>query len=122
MDDGSSSLGPDLLGAAAGSVGGAKRFQASVRLHRRFQRAVRIPRCRNRYNGLLAKPEEFAKQVEVFYISMGSKEGVGTSRSIREALEQAGVKHVYYEAPGTGHKFQTWRKSLHGFAQLLFKD
>jgi enterochelin esterase family protein len=60
--------------------------------------------------------------VKVFYVSMGSKEGAGTGRSIHEALEQAGVKHVYYEAPGTGHEFQTWRKSLHGFAQLLFRN
>jgi hypothetical protein len=29
---------------------------------------------------------------------------------------------VYYEAPGTAHEFQTWRKSLYGFAQLIFKD
>lgn len=63
-----------------------------------------------------------AGQVRVFYISMGSKEGAGTGRSIHETLEKASVKHVYYEAPGTGHEFQTWRKSLHGFAQRLFKD
>jgi enterochelin esterase family protein len=52
---------------------------------------------------------------------MGSKEASSTGRGIHEALEKAGVRHVYYEAPGTGHEFQTWRKSLHGFAQLLFK-
>lgn len=56
----------------------------------------------------------------MFYISMGSKEAPGTGRAIQEQLEQAGVRHVYYEAPGTAHEFQTWRKSLHGFAQLLF--
>ena len=43
-----------------------------------------------------------------------------SGRAIHEQLEQAGVRHVYYEAPGTAHEFQTWRKSLHGFAQLLF--
>jgi enterochelin esterase-like enzyme len=74
------------------------------------------------YNGLLKKPAEFAKQVKVFYISMGSKEAASTGRAIHEELEKAGVKHVYLETPGTGHEFQTWRKSLHGFAQLLFKD
>ena len=46
----------------------------------------------------------------------------GCGRAIHEELEKAGVKHVYLETPGTGHEFQTWRKSLHGFAQLLFKD
>ena len=73
------------------------------------------------YDGLLSRPAEFAKKVKVFYVSMGSKEGAGTGRSIHEALEKAGVKHTYYEAPGTAHEFQTWRKSLHGFAQLLFR-
>ncbi len=73
------------------------------------------------YGGLLAKPAEFAKKVRVFYISMGSKEGPGAGRSMHEALEKAGVKHVYYEAPGTAHEFETWRKSLHGFAPLLFQ-
>ena len=71
--------------------------------------------------GLLAKPAEFAKQVNLLYISMGSKEGAGTGRSIHEQLDQAGVQHVYFEAPGTAHEFQTWRKSLFGFAPLLFQ-
>ncbi len=87
-----------------------------------FSAPFGFPGVETGYNGLLAKPEEFVKQVKVFYISMGSKEGDRTGRSIHEALEQAGVKHAYYEAPGTGHEFQTWRKSLYGFAQLLFKD
>jgi enterochelin esterase family protein len=95
--------------------------------------------CRAQQSAASAEPNDFkpastnviglqypqvgsAGQVKVFYVSMGSKEGAGTGRSIHETLEKAGVKHVYYEAPGTGHGFQTWRKSLHGFAQLLFKD
>ena len=41
--------------------------------------------------------------------SMDSKKGAGTGRSIDEA-------------PGTSHEFQTWRKSMYGFTQLLFKD
>jgi enterochelin esterase-like enzyme len=73
------------------------------------------------YGGLLTKPAEFAKTVKVFYISMGSKEGPGAGRNRHEALEKAGVKHVYFEAQGTAHEFETWRKSLHGFAPLLFQ-
>lgn len=86
-----------------------------------FSAPFGFPGVETGYNGLLSKPEEFAKQVKVFYISMGSKEGATTGRSIHEQLEKAGIKHVYYEAPGTAHEFQTWRKSLHGFTQLLFK-
>ncbi len=87
-----------------------------------FSAPFGFPGVESGYNGLLSKPAEFAKQVKVFYISMGSKEGAGTGRSIHEELDKAGVKHVYFEAPGTAHEFQTWRKSLHGFAQLLFRD
>jgi enterochelin esterase-like enzyme len=87
-----------------------------------FSAPFGFPGVESGYNGLLAKPAEFAKQVKVFYVSMGSKEGPGSGRAIHETLEKAGVKHVYYEAPGTAHEFQTWRKSLFGFAQLIFKD
>jgi enterochelin esterase family protein len=29
---------------------------------------------------------------------------------------------VMYVSEGTAHEWQTWRRSLHEFAQLLFKD
>lgn len=86
-----------------------------------FSAPFGFPGVETGYNGLLLKPAEFEKQVKVFYISMGSKEGAQTGRSIHESLDKAGIKHVYFEAPGTAHEFQTWRKSLHGFTQLLFK-
>ena len=67
-------------------------------------------------------PNEFNKKIKVFYLSMGTKENIDRFRQTCEAMKKAGVKHVAYEAPGTAHEFQTWRKSLHGFAQLLFKE
>jgi len=87
-----------------------------------FSAPFGFPGVETGYNGLLTKPAEFAKQVRVFYISMGSKEGPNTGRSIHEQLEKAGIKHVYFEAPGTAHEFQTWRKSLYGFSQLIFQN
>jgi enterochelin esterase-like enzyme len=86
-----------------------------------FSAPFGFPGIETGYNGLLKKPDEFNKQVKVFYISMGSKEGERTGRSIHEELDKAGIKNVYFEAPGTAHEFQTWRKSLNGFAQLLFQ-
>jgi enterochelin esterase family protein len=86
-----------------------------------FSAPFGFPGVETGYNGLLAKPAEFNKQVKVFYISMGSKEGANSGRGIHEQLDKAGIKNVYYEAPGTAHEFQTWRKSLYGFAQLLFQ-
>ena len=87
-----------------------------------FSAPFGFPGVETGYNGLLKKPAEFAKLVKVFYVSMGSKEGASSGRAIHEALDQAGVKNVYYEAPGTAHEFQTWRKSLYGYAQLLFQN
>jgi enterochelin esterase-like enzyme len=67
--------------------------------------------------------EEFDKTFKVFFISMGSKEGAGTGRTPAEQLKTAGVKNVtYFEAPGTAHEFQTWRKSIYNFMPLLFKN
>jgi len=86
-----------------------------------FSAPFGFPGVETGYDGLLKKPDEFAKRVRLFYVSMGSKEGATTGRSVHEELEKAGIKHVYYESPGTAHEFQTWRRSLHGFAQQLFK-
>jgi enterochelin esterase family protein len=88
-----------------------------------FSAPFGFPGVKTGYNGLLQKPEEFDKQVKVFFISMGSKEDTRTGRAPVEQLKAAGIKHViYYEAPGTAHEFQTWRKSLHEFAPLLFQS
>jgi enterochelin esterase family protein len=42
-------------------------------------------------------------------------------KGYRDALEQAGIKTVYYESPGTSHEWHTWRRSLREFAPLLFR-
>ena len=86
-----------------------------------FSAPFGFPGVETGYKGLLKKPADFNKQVHLFYISMGSKEGATTGRSIHEELDKAGIKNVYFESPGTAHEFQTWRRSLNGFAQQLFK-
>ncbi len=87
-----------------------------------FSAPFGFPGVETGYNGLLAKPDEFNKQVKVFFVSMGSKEGASSGRSIHEQLDQAGIENVYYESPGTAHEFLTWRRSLNRFAQLIFQD
>jgi enterochelin esterase-like enzyme len=76
------------------------------------------------YNGVWANPEEFNKKVKLVYVSTGKMEPVGmynTVKNFHDALEKAGIKHTYYESPGTAHEWQTWRRSLRQFASLLFK-
>ena len=52
----------------------------------------------------------------------GSREKGAAGKTNVAALKEAGVTSVYYESPNTAHEWQTWRRSLHEFAQLLFKD
>jgi len=39
-----------------------------------------------------------------------------------DALKAEGINAVFYVSPMTAHEFQSWRRSLHEFAPLLFKD
>jgi len=62
--------------------------------------------------------------------TVAAKLGIGTAEPQRlydsvhnyhEALTQAGIKHGYYESPGTSHEWLTWRRDLREFAPLLFQ-
>jgi alpha-N-arabinofuranosidase len=64
----------------------------------------------------------FKEQVKVVFVSYGSRENGAVGKSNVEALQQAGIKGVYYESPNTGHEWQSWRRSLCQFAPLLFQD
>ena len=73
------------------------------------------------FDGVWADPEAFNNRIETFYISVGTKENVEGAREFHTALKDAGIKHEYFESEGTAHEWQTWRRSLHGFAPLLFQ-
>lgn len=45
-----------------------------------------------------------------------------SAKAFHEALDAAGVRHVFVESPGTAHEWQTWRRALHDFAPRLFWD
>ena len=77
------------------------------------------------HNGVMADADAFNKKVHLLWLGIGTAEpqrmyeGV---KSYHEELEKAGIKHVYYESPGTSHEWLTWRRCLHEFAPLLFAD
>ena len=64
-----------------------------------------------------AKPE----RARLIFISCGSKEGPDRIMQAAEALKAAGFNAKGYVSPGTGHEFQTWRRSLLEMAPMLFK-
>jgi enterochelin esterase-like enzyme len=64
------------------------------------------------------------EQIDVFWLGLGTKEPEpfpGSIGAFRKMLERQGIEYVYYESPETAHEWQTWRRSLYQFAQLLFK-
>jgi len=76
------------------------------------------------YNGVWADVDAFNKKVKLVYMSTGTNEPermYQTVNSFHKELEKAGIKHVYYESPGTSHEWLTWRRSLNQFARMLFK-
>jgi enterochelin esterase family protein len=74
------------------------------------------------YNGVMADANAFNSRVKVLYISIGTEENVANARAFHAALQQHGIRHEYFESQGTAHEWQTWRRSLHGFAPLLFRN
>jgi len=76
------------------------------------------------YNGVWADVNAFNKKVKLMFVSTGTAEPermYQTVNNFHKELEKVGIKHVYYESPGTGHEWLTWRRSLNQFAPLLFK-
>jgi len=74
------------------------------------------------YNGVFADAASLNQKLEALFVSIGTTENVANARRFHASLDSAGVKHKYYESEGTAHEWQTWRRSLHQFAPLLFKE
>ena len=64
------------------------------------------------------------KQFRLLWIGLGTKEPnpfPGSVGAFRNMLDKQGIKYTFYESPGTGHEWLTWRRDLQQFASLLFK-
>ena len=89
-----------------------------------FSAPFGFPQIPGGFHGLLGDPAAFARRVKVLFLSIGTAEGgmTASGRNFHLALAKAGIRHVYYESPGTAHEWQTWRRSLYQFAPLLFQN
>jgi enterochelin esterase-like enzyme len=81
----------------------------------------------------VTKTPGFKEKVKLAFVSFGSRELEGRGmappgtpradpRANAAAVKQAGVNSVFYVSPNTAHEFLSWRRSLHEFAPLLFRD
>ena len=70
----------------------------------------------------------FKQKVKVVFVSYGSRENrrraahLDAAKANVEALQQAGIKSVFYGPPIRPTSGSSWRRSLHEFAPLLFRD
>ena len=69
---------------------------------------------------------DFKKTNKVLFMSAGGKEkgmaeGETSVGKVAEDLKAIGINAHSYISPETAHEWQTWRRSLYQFAQLIFK-
>ena len=79
------------------------------------------------------KADGFKNKVKLLFVSYGSRELEnrkmfnngpfgGDPEVNSDALKAAGINVHFYVSPLTAHEWQSWRRSLHEFVSLLFKD
>lgn len=103
---------PELFASLGGFSGGGGGFGGPVDL-------------KTAHNGAMADADAFNKKMKVVWLGIGTAEPANMYASVHnyhEALDKAGIKHGYYESPGTSHEWLTWRRCLNEFAPLLFRD
>jgi enterochelin esterase-like enzyme len=74
--------------------------------------------------GVFVDGAAFNAKVRLLWVGMGTEEPdpfPGAIGAFRKMLDQAGVKYVYFESPGTAHEWLTWRRDLNDFAPRLFR-
>jgi enterochelin esterase family protein len=116
------------------SMGGMQTFQTTLNHLDRFAwiggfSGAALPGAapldmKTSYNGVLADSATFNRKVKLVWLGLGTAEPQRMHDGImafHKALDGAGIRHVFYESPGTAHEWQTWRRSLREFAPLLFR-
>ena len=67
----------------------------------------------------------FLEYNKLTFVSYGSREVEDprgeAPKNVVEKVKGLGLNAYYYESPLTAHEWQTWRRSLYEFAQLLFR-
>lgn len=71
--------------------------------------------------GILSNAQAFNQKLKIFYISVGEQDQrINATKKAIETFKSKGLNVAFNTFPGD-HEWQVWRKSLHDFAQKLFK-
>jgi enterochelin esterase family protein len=67
---------------------------------------------------------DFTERLTVLWSGAGvdEKQFVDRQNGFQKMIEEAGIEAQFYLSDGTAHEWQTWRRCLHEFAPLLFKQ
>ena len=77
----------------------------------------------------IAAAPGFKEKNKLVFVSYGSRElenprtGFGGNpKENQDKLKEAGLNTHFYVSPQTAHEWQSWRRSLYQFVQLVFKN
>lgn len=110
------------------SMGGMQTFTIGLKNLESFSHLGIFSGVPNNYQELAKSAIEqgaaFNQQVKLLWFGAGTDEAsfVNRQNELQELLNKSGIKAQYYTSQGTNHEFHTWRRCLHKFAPLLFKD
>ncbi|HXU17782.1 MAG TPA: alpha/beta hydrolase-fold protein [Terriglobales bacterium] len=86
-----------------------------------FSPAIHITDTRTDYDGSLEKASTINQQLKLLWIGIGRDDFLHSPvLESHEALERAGIKHVWIESSGA-HVWTVWRRYLEDFAPRLFQ-
>jgi hypothetical protein len=79
---------------------------------------------RRRSRARLLTPPRFAVRGYLLWVGVGTDERERIKQAIETlnaSLDNAKVRHGFYESAGTSHEWQTWHRDLNDFARRLFQ-
>jgi enterochelin esterase-like enzyme len=122
----------DHRAMAGHSMGGGQAFEVVLRNLDKFAYVGGFSGCpggngpplniKTEFGGMLADGPAFNKRLKLLWIGQGTADLFAKGMlGFRDAITQAGVRHIYREWEGLGHEWLTWRRALYDFASRLFK-
>jgi len=73
-------------------------------------------------NGIFKKVDVLNSKLKLLWVGSGeAEEPAYHYRRFHETLDKLGIRHVFYESPGTSHEWLTWWRHLNQFVPRLFR-